>query len=257
MQHAGIVFFVGAGPGDPKLITVKGLECIQSSDVIIYDRLANPELLSYAKSRAELIYCGKSPNDHTMKQEEINEIILRKALEGNTVTRLKGGDPCVFGRINEEIDALHACSVKYEIVPGITAGIAAPAYAGITVTQRKVATSFTMVTGHLCHGNTISPEKWSALATGIDTIAFYMGIKNIQFICDQLITYGRKPDTPVAIISWGTTKDQQTVIGTLQTIPQLIEFNRVANPAIILVGDVVHMQSRLEWFQPGSPMEAL
>ncbi|WP_284640723.1 uroporphyrinogen-III C-methyltransferase [Paenibacillus silviterrae] len=256
MQHAGKVFFVGAGPGDPKLITVKGLECIQSSDVIIYDRLANPELLTYAKSGAELIYCGKSPNDHTMKQEEINEIILSKALEGNTVTRLKGGDPCVFGRINEEIEALNASSVKYEIVPGITAGIAAPAYAGITVTQRKVATSFTMVTGHLCHGNTISPEKWSALATGIDTIAFYMGIKNIQYICDQLITYGRKPDTPVAIISWGTTKDQQTVIGTLQTIPQLSEFNRIANPAIILVGDVVHMQSRLEWFQPGSPMEA-
>ncbi|MNH87053.1 Uroporphyrinogen-III C-methyltransferase [compost metagenome] len=249
MKQLGNVFFVGAGPGDPKLITVKGLECIQSSDVIIYDRLANPELLDYAGANAEMIYCGKHPNHHYIEQTQINEIIIEKALEGKTVTRLKGGDPCVFGRIQEELEGLKELGVRYEIVPGITAGIAAPAYAGISVTQRKVATSFAMVAGHLCHGNSISEEKWKAYAVGIDTLAFYMGISNITYICERLIEHGRDPHTPTAIITWGTTADQRTLVGTLQNIPELVREHEVLNPAIILVGEVVSMHDRLAWFK--------
>ncbi|RUT35676.1 uroporphyrinogen-III C-methyltransferase [Paenibacillus zeisoli] len=254
MKQVGSVFFVGAGPGDPELITVKGLKCIQSSDVILYDRLANPELLKYAGVNTELIYCGKQPNHHYIEQTQINAIIIEKALEGKTVTRLKGGDPCVFGRIQEELEGLKELGVHYEIVPGITAGIAAPAYAGISVTQRKVATSFAMVAGHLCHGNTIPEEKWKAYAVGIDTLAFYMGISNIAYIRDRLIDHGRDPDTPAAIISWGTTSTQRTLTGTLQLIPELVREHEVRNPAIILVGEVVRMHDQYAWF-PEQPVE--
>jgi uroporphyrin-III C-methyltransferase len=252
MTGLGKVYFVGAGPGDPKLITVKGVECIQSADVIIYDRLANPDLLQYAKPYAEMIYCGKHPNHHSIPQEQINQLILEKALEGKLVTRLKGGDPCVFGRIQEEIEPLQQSGVPFEIVPGITAGIAAPAYAGIPVTQRKVATSFAMVAGHLCHGNSISTEKWNALANGIDTVAFYMGNSNIGFICEQLISHGRLSDTPVAVISWGTTEDQRTVTGTLETIAEIVKQQQIPSPAIILVGEVVRMRDQLAWFKEES-----
>ncbi|USB31733.1 uroporphyrinogen-III C-methyltransferase [Paenibacillus sp. YPG26] len=242
------VFFVGAGPGDPQLITLKGLECIQHSDVIIYDRLANPALLEHARADALKIYCGKHPNHHCIEQSQINEIIIEKALEGKIVTRLKGGDPCIFGRIHEELEGLKALGIPYEIVPGITAGIAAPAYAGIAVTQRKVATSFAMIAGHLCHGNSISEEKWKAYAVGIDTLAIYMGISNIDYICNQLIDYGRDPYTPTAVITWGTTSDQRTLAGELHRIPILVHEHKIQNPAIILVGEVVKMHEQLAWF---------
>ncbi|WP_433942901.1 uroporphyrinogen-III C-methyltransferase [Paenibacillus sp. SN-8-1] len=249
MKPPGIVFFVGAGPGDPELITVKGLKCIQRSDVIIYDRLANPVLLDYAGANTELIYCGKQPNHHHLEQTQINGILIEKALEGKTVTRLKGGDPCIFGRIQEELEGLKELGIRYEIVPGITAGIAAPAYAGISVTQRKVAASFAMVAGHLCHGNSISEEKWKAYALGIDTLAFYMGISNITYIRDRLIDHGRDPNTPAAVISWGTTADQRTLSGTLQHIPELVRDHGVQNPAIILVGEVVSMHDQFAWIK--------
>ncbi|WP_028549740.1 uroporphyrinogen-III C-methyltransferase [Paenibacillus sp. UNC451MF] len=245
----GKVFFVGAGPGDPDLITVKGLRCIQTSDVILYDRLANPELLKYAQPHAELIYCGKHPNHHMMAQEQINELIAQKALEGKLVTRLKGGDPCIFGRVAEEAEILVENGIAYEIVPGITSGIAAPAYAGISVTQRKVATTFTMVTGHLCQEDTLSPEKWQALATGTDTIAFYMGMGNIAYLCEELIHYGKNPETPVAVISWGTSAEQRTVTGCLTTIATTVQQHKVPNPAIILIGEVVRMRDKLAWFE--------
>ncbi|MBP1963169.1 uroporphyrinogen-III C-methyltransferase [Paenibacillus aceris] len=250
--NKGIVFFVGAGPGDPDLITVKGLKCIQVADVIVYDRLANPELLNAARKDAEFIYCGKQPNHHSIQQEQINEIIVSKALEGKTVTRLKGGDPCVFGRVGEEAEKLDQQGICFEIVPGITAGIAAPAYAGIPVTHRNVASTFAMVTGHLCNDNTISPDKWKALATGIDTVAFYMGMGNISNICNQLIHYGRNPDTPVAIVSWGTTEDQRTIISSLNTIEKTLQEQHISSPAIILVGEVVHLRERLSWFAENS-----
>lgn len=250
--NKGKVFFVGAGPGDPDLITVKGLTCIQIADVIIYDRLANPELLNAARKDAEFIYCGKQPNHHSIQQEQINEIIVSKALEGKIVTRLKGGDPCVFGRVGEEAEKLAQHGIAFEIVPGITAGIAAPAYAGIPVTHRNVASTFAMVTGHLCNENTISPDKWKALATGIDTVAFYMGVGNLSNICNQLIHYGRSPDTPVAIVSWGTTEDQRTIISSLNTIETTLQEQHISSPAIILVGEVVHLRERLHWLTENS-----
>lgn len=244
----GKVFFIGAGPGDPDLITVKGLRCIQTSEVIVYDRLANPELLKHARPDAEFIYCGKTPNHHVIPQEQINELLVAKALEGKTVARLKGGDPCVFGRVGEEAETLVDHGIPFEIVPGITSGIAAPAYAGIPVTQRKVATTFTMVTGHLCQDDTIPPEKWHALATGTDTIAFYMGMSNIAYLCEQLISYGKSAATPVAVVSWGTSGKQRTVTGVLDSIARIVQEHSIPNPAIILIGEVVRLRDKLAWF---------
>lgn len=247
----GMVYLVGAGPGDPKLITVKGLECIQKADVLVYDRLANPKLLQYAKQDAEMIYCGKLPNDHTLRQEVINELLATKALEGKIVTRLKGGDPCVFGRVGEEAEVLVQHGVPYEIVPGVTSGIAAPAYAGIPVTHREYASSFAIVTGHAGElEDEKSVQKWKALATGIDTIAFYMGMNKLPYICDQLIRYGRNPETPVAVIAWGTTSKQQVVVGELGDITRNPDLEKISNPAIILVGEVVRLRERLDWLTP-------
>lgn len=245
----GKVYLVGAGPGDPKLITIKGVECLKNSDVIVYDRLANKELLSYAKEDCELIFCGKFPNKHTMTQEEINELLVKKAKDGKIVTRLKGGDPCVFGRVGEEAVFLQEHDVPFEIVPGITAGIAAPAYAGIPVTHRDYGSTFTIVTGHT-HEEKQDEERWKALATGIDTIAFYMGVTNLASICEKLIQYGRPKDTLVAVIEWGTTKSQRTVTGTLETITQIAEQAKMTHPAIILVGDIVQLHDKMQWFHP-------
>lgn len=239
----GIVYLVGAGPGDPKLITVKGLECIQKADVIIYDRLASPLLLSYAKHEAEQIYCGKLPHHHTLRQEAINELLVEKALQGKVVTRLKGGDPCVFGRVGEEAAALAEHGIPFEIVPGVTSGIAAPAYAGIPVTHRDYGSTFAMVTGHLGADKEDKEEKWKSLARGIDTIAFYMGMSNLPMICNNLMTYGKNPHTPVAIISWGTTPNQVVLTGTLADIEERVnEHEEMQNPAIVLVGEVVKLR---------------
>ncbi|MEW9672009.1 uroporphyrinogen-III C-methyltransferase [Ammoniphilus sp. 3BR4] len=245
----GKVYLVGAGPGDPKLITVKGLECIQAADVIIYDRLANPLLLEHRKEEAELIYCGKLPHHHTLRQEAINQLLVEKALEGKIVTRLKGGDPCVFGRVGEEAEELANNGIEFEIVPGVTSGIAVPAYAGIPVTHRDYGSTFAMVTGHLGQDKDDSEERWMSLAQGIDTISFYMGVANLPHICSQLIKYGRRPDTPVAVIAWGTMPQQTTVIGTLSTIQEIVEASEISNPAIILVGEVVKLREKIKWFQ--------
>lgn len=244
----GKVYLVGAGPGDPKLITLKGLECIQMADVIVYDRLANPALLEHRKEGAEIIYCGKLPHHHTLRQEAINYLLVEKALEGKTVTRLKGGDPCVFGRVGEEAEELAHNGIEFEIVPGVTSGIAVPAYAGIPVTHRDYASSFAMVTGHMGENNKESEDKWRALATGIDTIAFYMGVANLPLICERLTHYGRKPETPVAVISWGTTTQQATVIGTLADIQARVENSGITHPAIILAGDVVALREKIKWY---------
>ncbi|HJV47292.1 MAG TPA: uroporphyrinogen-III C-methyltransferase [Bacillota bacterium] len=252
----GIVYLVGAGPGDPKLITVKGLECIQKADVLVYDRLANPKLLQYARPDAELIYCGKLPNNHTLRQEVINELLAVKALEGKIVTRLKGGDPFVFGRGGEEAEVLVQHGVAFEIVPGVTSGIAAPAYAGIPVTHREYASSFAIVTGHTDDLEE-SEARWQALATGIDTIAFYMGMSKLPFICDQLIRYGRDPETPVAIIAWGTTAKQQVAVGTLGNIVKHPDLEKLIHPAIILVGEVVRLRERLDWLTPEALLEMM
>ncbi|MFC9598211.1 uroporphyrinogen-III C-methyltransferase [Peribacillus butanolivorans] len=245
----GKVHLVGAGPGDPKLITVYGMECIQKADVIAYDRLVNPKLLTYAKENAELVYCGKSPGRHHLIQEEIHSLLVEKALQGKNVTRLKGGDPFVFGRGGEEAEVLSANGIEYEIIPGVTAGIAAPAYAGIPVTHREHASSFAIVTGHGRDYKGQDNLNWQALAQGIDTIAFYMGIGNMPFICEQLIEHGRDEETPVAVIEWGTTDKQRTITGTLNTISMLAVDAEIQNPAIFLVGEVVQLREKIQWFE--------
>lgn len=245
----GKVYLVGAGPGDPKLLTLYGLECIQKSDVIAYDRLVNPKLLDYAKDTAELIFCGKLPGKHHLIQDEIHELLVNKALEGKTVTRLKGGDPFVFGRGGEEAEVLVQHGIPYEVVPGVTAGIAASAYAGIPVTHRDHATSFAIVTGHGRADKGADHLNWSALATGIDTVAFYMGVGNLTYISKQLIAHGRNADTPVAIIERGTTEKQRTITGTLETIVDVAAQEKIENPAMILVGQVVQLRDKIQWYE--------
>lgn len=245
---SGKVFLVGAGPGDPKLITVYGLQCIQQADVIAYDRLVNQELLTYAKPGAELIFCGKSPGNHGLIQEQIHELLVREAKAGKIVVRLKGGDPFVFGRGAEEAAVLKTENIPYEVVPGITAGIAAPAYAGIPVTHRDHATSFAIVTGHGRAEKGNDFLHWASLVH-IDTVAFYMSIGNIAHITKQLLTHGRAPSTPVAVIEWGTTTKQKTLIGTLATIANDIQEHGYRNPSMILVGEVVNVREQIAWFQ--------
>lgn len=245
----GTVYLVGAGPGDPRLITVYGLQCIQTADVIAYDRLVNPELLKHAKADAELVYCGKLPGKHHLIQDEIHQLLVEKALEGKTVTRLKGGDPCVFGRGAEEAEVLAEHGIPYEFVPGITAGIAAPAYAGIPVTHREHATSFAIVTGHGRAEKGQDFLNWQALATGIDTVAFYMSVGNLAHISQQLIAHGRPAETPVAVIEWGTTVNQRTITGPLATIVDIVEREGFNNPSMVLVGEVVKLRDKIQWYE--------
>ncbi|GGE71163.1 uroporphyrinogen-III C-methyltransferase [Priestia taiwanensis] len=244
----GKVYLVGAGPGDPELITVKGLTCIQQADVILYDRLVNEQLLSHAKEGADLIYCGKLPNYHTMQQETINHFLMKHAKKGKVVVRLKGGDPFIFGRGGEEAESLAKHNIPFEIVPGITSGIAAPAYAGIPVTHRDLSASFAVVTGHRRKGKE-DTTNWEALASGVDTLAIYMGVSNLPYIVDQLTKYGKHPQTPVALIQWGTLDDQRTVTGTLATIVQVVAENEVTNPSMIVVGEVVNLREKLQWYE--------
>src|SRR6476620_435269 len=214
----GKVFLVGAGPGDIGLITVKGLEVIKQADVILYDRLANPKLLDFASVDCELIYCGKLPDRHTLRQDGINHLLVEKALEGKRVVRLKGGDPGIFGRVGEEAEALANEQIQYEIVPGISSGIAAPLYAGIPVTHRQFGETFAVVTAHDQSKEGKPVLDWKALASGIDTIAFYMGVANLPYICENLMANGKSPDTPVILIQWGTFSRQKMLEGTLATI---------------------------------------
>ncbi|MER2037271.1 MAG: uroporphyrinogen-III C-methyltransferase [Solibacillus sp.] len=244
---SGIVYIVGAGPGDPKLLTLRGLECIQVANVILYDRLVNPVLLEHAKKDAELIYCGKEPGKHGLIQDEIHRVLIEKAQQGYTVLRLKGGDPFVFGRGGEEATILRRANINYEVVPGITAGIAAPAYAGIPVTHRDHAASFAIVTGHGRAEKGQDFLNWAALSQ-IDTVAFYMSVGNIGHITSSLMANGKEASTPVAVIEWGTTEKQRTITGTLQTIADDIKTQAIQNPAMILVGDVVSMHNEIAWF---------
>ncbi|UFJ39074.1 uroporphyrinogen-III C-methyltransferase [Brevibacillus humidisoli] len=248
-MNRGKVYLVGAGPGDPKLLTIRGLETIQEADCIVYDRLVSPRLLANARVDAEMIYCGKLPDRHTLTQEEINQVLVEKALDGKIVTRLKGGDPSIFGRVGEEAEELAKHDIPFEIVPGITSGIAAPAYAGIPVTHRDFNSSLAIVTGHERPDKTDSSINWEKLATAVGTIIFYMGVGNLPFIREQLIKYGRAPETPVALIRWGTTVEQQTVVGTLADIVEKREQAGLTNPAIIIVGEVVSLRDRLQWFE--------
>ncbi|SEN01150.1 uroporphyrinogen-III C-methyltransferase [Lihuaxuella thermophila] len=246
---SGMVYLVGAGPGDPGLITVKGLEAIKKADVIVYDRLASPQLLKHAKEGAELIYVGKLPDRHTLSQEEINELLVDKAKEGKVVTRLKGGDPFIFGRGGEEAERCVEEGIPFEVVPGITSAIAVPAYAGIPVTHRDFNSSFSIVTGHERPEKTESSIRWDRLATATETLIFLMGVSNLPFIVEQLRKHGRSKETPVALIRWGTRVEQETLVGTLENIVQKVQEANFRSPAIIIVGEVVRLRDKLSWFE--------
>ena len=245
----GKVYLVGAGPGDPKLITVKGAELLSKADIVVNDRLANPRLLDYVNPNAEIIYAGKQSRNHFLPQDEIIRVIIDHAKQGKVVVRLKGGDPFVFGRGGEEAEALTEAGIEFEVVPGITSAIAVPAYAGIPVTSRTYAASFAVITGHEAPGKSSTDIKWDKISTGIDTIVFLMGIENLENIVKNLVANGRSADTPVAVIQWGTYARQRTVVATLLDITDKCSEAGITAPAITIVGDVVKLRETVSWFE--------
>jgi len=248
-QPPGKVYLVGAGPGDPGLITVKGKACISAADVVIYDYLAAPAHLKWAPEHAELIYVGKKGGDHTLSQDRINSLIVEKARTGATVARLKGGDPFIFGRGGEEAEVLIEAGIDFEIVPGVTSAIAAPAYAGIPLTHRRFTSTVAFVTGHEDPEKEGSSIDWASLARGVGTLVFLMGVKNLPRIVDRLMANGRPGETPVALVRWGTTSRQVTVSGTLESIVEKVRQAGLKAPAIIVVGEVVSLRSTMQWFE--------
>ncbi|MBT2292578.1 uroporphyrinogen-III C-methyltransferase [Paenibacillus albidus] len=244
----GMVSIVGAGPGDPELITIKAMRRIQDADIIMYDRLVNEELLSYAKPGARRIYCGKSPGCHSMPQDKIEQLLVQYGAEGYRVVRLKGGDPFVFGRGGEEALAVAEAGIPYEVIPGITSAIGAAASAGIPLTHRGLAASLAIVTGSRCHEQN-APVRWDELARGVDTIAVYMGVSQLGFIREQLLLHGKSAATPVALLENGTTARQRIITGTLDNIDKLAVAMKVTNPALIIIGEVVKVREQLLHFQ--------
>ncbi len=242
----GKVYLTGAGPGDIELLTIKALRVIKEADVIIYDRLANPDILKEAKNGCEFVYVGKEDGRHIMPQDDINEVIYQNALKYENVVRLKGGDPFVFGRGGEEALYLRDRDIKFEVIPGITSSISAPAYAGIPVTHRGIAVSFRVVTGHESPHKKESQIPWENFKTD-DTIVFLMGLHNLPKISKKLIAIGKAKDYPCAVISKGTTKDQSVVVGTLENIVE--KAKDVPTPALIVVGRVVELREQLQWFE--------
>ncbi len=247
-KNHGAVFLVGAGPGDPGLLTIKGRELIEKADVIIYDRLANPRILSNARRDAELIYVGKQSGFHALSQEKINELIVRKAIEGKTVVRLKGGDPFIFGRGGEEAEECVKNNIFFEIVPGVTSAISVPAYSGIPLTHRQYSASLTIVTGHRQDDMDVQ-VNWEGLAKFSGTIVFLMGMSNLDYITSNLIKHGVKEDMPVAVIHWGTTHLHRTVKGALSNIVDIVKKAGIKPPSIIVVGDVVNLRDTLKWYE--------
>lgn len=245
----GKVYLVGAGPGDIGLLTVKGLKVLESADVVVYDFHLNAQILNYIRREAEFIYAGKRGGHHEMTQEEINHILVKKAKESKIVCRLKGGDPFVFGRGGEEAEALSAEGVDFEVVPGISSAIAAPAYAGIPLTHRDYSSSFVVVPGNEASTKEISSIDWPSLSAGSGTIVFLMAVKNIGTVSKSLIENGKPPDTPVAVIRWGTRADQRTVVSTLRDIPSVIKDYEIKPPAVVVIGKVVRLREKLNWFE--------
>lgn len=242
---SGIVYIVGAGPGDPGLITVKGLAYLRQADVVLYDRLIPPELLNEVPLYAERIDVGKEPTRHRRSQAEINELLIIKAREGKIVVRLKGGDPFVFGRGGEECQALADAGIRYEVIPGVSSAVAVPAYAGIPITHRGVTTSFTVVAGH--NADSDSEIDWPAISrTG--TVVFLMGVAHLPDIVHQLIAHGRAPETPAAVIEQGTIQNQFVLTGTLADIVEKAQ--SVQPPATFIVGEVVRLREQIDWFVP-------
>ncbi|MCX8152949.1 MAG: uroporphyrinogen-III C-methyltransferase [Candidatus Bathyarchaeota archaeon] len=247
----GKVFLVGAGPGDPTLLTVKAVEVLKAADVVVYDRLVNEAILDWAPATAERIYVGKSSGKHELSQERINELLVAKALEGKKVVRLKGGDPFLFGRGGEEAEALAENHIDFEVVPGVTSAIAAPAYAGIPLTHRDYASSVAIATGHRAeNGGKI--VKWVELAGAVDTIVILMGVELLESIAAKLMDGGLDPETPVAIIEQGTTARQRSLVGELGMIAEVAKEKGVKPPAVIVIGRVATLGEKLAWFKKAS-----
>ncbi len=244
-QCLGKVYLVGAGPGDPGLLTVKGKTLLEFADVVIYDALVSPQILELINPQAEKIHAGKRRGRHSLLQEETTQLLIEKAQNHAIVVRLKGGDPFIFGRGGEEMEDLIQAGVPVEVVPGITSGIAAPAYAGIPLTHRDHSSSITFVTGHETAGKYRPSVNWEAIAKGSETIVIYMGVHNLPYIIQQLTQAGQSPETPVALIRWGTRPDQEELIATLETIVQKVEETGFEAPAIAVIGSVVNFKSRL------------
>jgi uroporphyrinogen III methyltransferase/synthase len=243
------VYLIGAGPGDPGLFTLKGKDVMGKSDVVVYDHLADKSLLEHARKDAELIYVGKKGGDHTLPQDGINALIVAKAKEGKTVARLKGGDPYMFGRGGEEAEELLAAGVAFEEIPGVTSGIAGPAYAGIPLTHRAHSSSVTFITGHEDPTKPDTAHNWHALAHSASTLVFYMGMKNLPEISRRLIEAGMDPATPAALVRWGTTPRHRSLTAPLAGLPEAAVQNGFTNPSIIVVGGVVSLRDKLNWFE--------
>ena len=248
-EKKGIVYLVGAGPGDIGLLTVKGMRCLQKAEVVIYDFHLNAQILNYINHDAEFIYAGKRGGRHTMTQDEINAAIVEKAKEGKNVCRLKGGDPFVFGRGGEEAQVLAKEGIPFEVVPGVSSSVAAPAYAGIPLTHRLYSSSFAVIPGYEDTTKEESSIDWAKLATGVGTLVFLMAVKNIEVLTEKLIENGRSPETPVAVIRWGTRPDQKTLVSTLKDIAKLVREKDIRPPAVTVVGDVVNLRNELNWYE--------
>ncbi len=250
MNSGGICYLTGAGPGDPALMTLRAMEILQSADIVIYDNLISESVLSLAPSYAQKIYAGKRAGRHEMKQPDINRLILEQVRAGKTVLRLKGGDPFTFGRGGEEAEALTQAGLRFEVVPGITSGIAAPAYAGIPLTHRDYSGLVVFVTGHECPKES-GEADWKLLAQIDGTLVIYMGVRNLPNISKNLIGFGKDPKTPAAFVQWGTTAKQRSIVATLESLPEAVARQKLGAPAIIVVGAVAAMGDKLQWFRPG------
>jgi uroporphyrinogen III methyltransferase / synthase len=249
MKAVGKVYLVGAGPGDPQLLTLRGKRCLEQADVVVYDYLANPVLLDHAPERAERIYVGRRDRGAYQDQHEVNHLLIGKAREGNVVVRLKGGDPFVFGRGGEEAEAVAEAGIPFEVVPGVTSAVAVPAYAGIPVTHRTLASTVAFVTGHEDPTKGASSMEWPRLASADGTLVFLMGMKNLPAIVERLTKDGKSIETPVALIRWGTRSHQRTVVGTLRDIVEKAEQAQMEPPTIIVVGQVVRLREQLNWYE--------
>ncbi len=249
-NHLTRVYLVGAGPGDPGLLTLKARDLLAAADCVIYDYLINPEILRHAPATAELIYVGKRGTEISWTQDEINRLLIAKAGEHRAIVRLKGGDPFIFGRGSEEAEALVDAGIEWEVVPGVSAGASVAAYAGIPITHRGLSSSVAFVTGHEDPTKPQPAIRWEHLATGVDTLVFFMGVGRIREITEQLRQHGRDARTPVAVIRWGTYDHQEVYVSNLTEVTALVERERVKSPAIIVVGEVVRLRERLQWFVP-------
>ena len=247
MVH-GKVYLVGAGPGDPKLLTVKAAELLKEADVVIYDRLVGEEILNLAPEKAEKIYVGKRTGKHEVPQDKITELIIEKAQSGGKIVRLKGGDPFVFGRGGEEAEALVEKGIEFEVVPGISSSVAAPMYAGIPLTHREYAASVAIITGHRA-GDAEKPVNWAKIAESVDTMVILMGVESLDGIANKMLEGGVSPNKPVAIIESGTYPQQRTLIGMLGNIVKEAEKKQIKPPAVIVIGEVANLGRKLAWFK--------